>query len=274
VRSARELYPVDITSAWHRILTIGLTLLVVAGAVYAWRSYEGRVLVIATAAAFVLNLLASMLRLWPYGWIRTSLFVVPLLYLLAALGVRGAVAVAVRCRELYMRAHTRDRVALTFGALASACAVVIGVFAVVASASVSVGVARLVVPGPTPVGYGRNINSAVAAVRQHADDHTAVVVVGSMALTGWQYYMYDRDHMPGREVPRDRSLFLTQHDSPQITALLTSHSDLTRIYYYVPQGTTGQAVAADSSRVITAGFCQGSRQNFRSSGLLTTFTRC
>jgi 4-amino-4-deoxy-L-arabinose transferase-like glycosyltransferase len=272
--SARQFYPVHITSTWHRMLTVVLTVLIVAGAVYAWRSYEGRVLVISTAAAFVLNLIASMMRLWPYGWIRTSLYVVPLLYLLGALGVRGAVALAAHCRERYLTARAGERAALTFGALASACAVVLAVFAMVASASVSVGIGRRVVPGPTPSGYGRNINSAVATVRQHADDHTAVVVVGSMALLGWQYYMYDRKHMPGRAVPLDRSLFLTQHDSAQITSLLAGDRDLTRVYYYVPMGTTGKSVAADSTRVTAAGFCRASHEVFRDSGLLTGFTRC
>lgn len=274
VLASRHLYPVEITPTWHRTLTVVLSVLVVGGAVYAWRTYEGRVLVISTAAAFVLNLIASMLRLWPYGWIRTSLYVVPLLYLLAALGVRGALAVAARCRERYREARAGERVALTFGALASACVVVLAVFAMVASASVSVGIGRRVVPGPTPAGYGRNLNAAVATVRQHADDHTAVVMVGSMALLGWQYYMYDQAHMPGRAVPLDRSLFLTQHGSAQITSLLAGHPDLTKVYYYVPLGTTGKGMAADTRLLTAAGFCQASRQNFRDSGLLAGFTRC
>ena len=63
-----------------------LVVLLAAGVVAAVRDAAGRALVTAVGGALLLELAASAARRWPFGLIRVNIFVLPLLYILGAIG--------------------------------------------------------------------------------------------------------------------------------------------------------------------------------------------
>ena len=68
------------------LLIAALVVLLAAGFVAAVRDAAGRALVTAAGGALLLELAASTVRRWPFGLIRVNIFVLPLLYILGAIG--------------------------------------------------------------------------------------------------------------------------------------------------------------------------------------------
>ena len=68
------------------LLIAVLVMLLAAGVVAAVRDAAGRALVTAVGGALLLELAASAARRWPFGLIRVNIFVLPLLYILGAIG--------------------------------------------------------------------------------------------------------------------------------------------------------------------------------------------
>jgi len=68
------------------LLIAVLVVLLAAGVVAAVRDAAGRALVTAAGGALLLELAASAARQWPFGLIRVNIFVLPLLYILGAIG--------------------------------------------------------------------------------------------------------------------------------------------------------------------------------------------
>ena len=268
-------YSIRLTARWSTALGVILAVLLALGVWHAVLSAQGRIVVAGMAMSFPLTLIASWMRLWPYGFVRTNYYLVPLLYLLCGLGMvrlGGLLATAIRCARHGVGIGRRVAAVAATGGCAAALAA--GVVAATVAASVSLGAARAAMPRSPLGGYGRNLNEAVLDVRRHADQSTAVVVAGSMAFRGWQYYMFQRDGLPGTEVPASRTTFLTQHGDPRLLHFLTSRADLNRLYYYVPLGTTGRGIAADARMLQSAGYCRSGRTSYVSTGLLTAYKRC
>ena len=81
---------------WGWALTLTFGVLLCVGVVEAARTIRGRTILFALVASQVLTLIASFLRYWPFGFVRTNLYLLPLLVLLAGIGaVRTSGA---RCR--------------------------------------------------------------------------------------------------------------------------------------------------------------------------------
>jgi hypothetical protein len=72
-------------AAW--MLAPFLVLALLLGVVAALRSRPGRALLAMLLLSLVAQLVASSMRMWPFGFARTNLFMVPFFYLLAAMGV-------------------------------------------------------------------------------------------------------------------------------------------------------------------------------------------
>jgi hypothetical protein len=70
----------------HHLLAVALVLLLAAGVVAAARDAAGRALVVAVGGALLLELIASAVHRWPFGLLRVNIFVLPLLYVLGAMG--------------------------------------------------------------------------------------------------------------------------------------------------------------------------------------------
>jgi hypothetical protein len=68
------------------VLIAVTVILLAAGLVAAARDAAGRALVTAAGGAVLLELAASAARRWPFGLIRVNIFVLPLLYILCAIG--------------------------------------------------------------------------------------------------------------------------------------------------------------------------------------------
>src|SRR5258708_1713396 len=70
----------------HHLLAAALAVLLAAGVVAAAKDAAARALVVAAGGALLLELLASALPRWPVGLLRVNIFVLPLLYVLGAIG--------------------------------------------------------------------------------------------------------------------------------------------------------------------------------------------
>ena len=281
-------YPVQLTHGWNTAVAASLWLLLALGAYHAAKSGPGRMLLIGVAASFPITLVASWLRLWPYGFVRTNYYIVPLLYVLCAIGFVRAVTAAMgaarrsgqpwqegaapgprpRIGGPWFTRHGPRAAAVAVGAAASLAALV----AALVAGSMAVGVLRGGTQ-PSPLAYGRTIESAVDDVRANANATTAVVVAGPMAYRGWQYYMFFKSGMPGVEVPQDRTEFV-RHGDPRLGRLRADHPGITSVFYYMPMGSTGASLHADESLMLTAGFCPQGRRNFAASGLLVRLAAC
>jgi hypothetical protein len=68
------------------VLIAVTVILLAAGLVTALRDAAGRALVTAAGGAVLLELAASTVRRWPFGLLRVNIFVLPLLYILCAIG--------------------------------------------------------------------------------------------------------------------------------------------------------------------------------------------
>ena len=82
------------------VLAPAVALASLVGARVLLRRPDGRVVVVALLGAELLELVASAERYWPFGPNRTNLFLVPLLTLVPAVGVRELVVLARRRRPL------------------------------------------------------------------------------------------------------------------------------------------------------------------------------
>jgi hypothetical protein len=69
------------------MLTPFLVVALLLGIVAALRSRPGRALLAMLLLSLVAQLVASSMRMWPFGFARTNLFLVPFVYLLAAMGL-------------------------------------------------------------------------------------------------------------------------------------------------------------------------------------------
>lgn len=90
----------DGTAAAVWVLAPAVAIALLVGARVLLRRPDGRVVLIALLAAQLLELVASADRYWPFGANRTNLFLVPLLTLVPAVGVRQLVVLARRRRAL------------------------------------------------------------------------------------------------------------------------------------------------------------------------------
>jgi hypothetical protein len=72
--------------AGHYLLAAGILVLVAAGVWAAAADAAARAIVVALGGALVLELIASVLRRWPFGMVRVNVFMLPLFYILGAIG--------------------------------------------------------------------------------------------------------------------------------------------------------------------------------------------
>jgi hypothetical protein len=205
-------------------LVAGLAL----GVVAAWRSQAGRVLLTVVLLALVAQLVAASMRLWPFGFARTNLYLVPFGYLLVGIGVARTVAalrrLSHRQRELrswldappiarkLMRhlwnlwlvaprwarpllAPARVRWLVSRSWLHVPAVAALGLVALVAVANlasvnqVSLRQAELVEQLSRPVPFGGELRLLVHDLRLRETRDDLVVHLSPMTVKGWDYYM-------------------------------------------------------------------------------------
>jgi hypothetical protein len=269
-----NLHGLVVGTHWAWALTLAFGVLLCVGVVGAARSSRGRTLLFAIVASQVLTLIASSQRDWPFGFVRTNYYLIPLLILLAGL---GGVMIARFGVSLLRRRSAAQRVwvALPRGVagVVLCAAVLVAVGLVVAS---EVGAYRQTRGSVTAPQYGGQIGTVVTAVENQARPGAAVVVTGGVMTTpGWRYYGYEYDGQAaksGREIPLSRVSFPAQHGSPAITAMVDRLKP-SQVFLYLPFGTTGAEVGKDTRAVAGKGNCREVRsKGYGASGLLISFS--
>jgi hypothetical protein len=258
---------------WAWVLTLAFGALLCVGVVDAARSSRGRTLLFAIVAAQVLTLIASSQRYWPFGFVRTNYYLIPLLLLLAGVGgvVTGRFGLSL-LRPVQSSSRTVTAGRRVIGVVL--CVVVLT--AVGLAVTSEVGAYRQIRGSVSAAQYGARIGSVVTSVQDTARAGAAVVVTGGvMTDPGWKYYGYEyggKATKSGRQVPLSRVTFPAQHGSPAITAMI-NRLDPSQVFLYIPNGTTGSEVGQDTVAITRGGQCrqQGSK-GFGVSGLLITFS--
>jgi len=169
-------------------VTVSLIMVVslCAGSGIALWNQRVRPLLVAPAGALALQLAASALRLWPFGFNRTNLFLVPLLYLLGGIGIARPAGVLAR-RVGVTGARPTERW------VATAALLLVGVVVVACTAEIfRASVAQL---GPlqqksSGVFWGDGMRRLVEQARGEAIPGDVAVVARAMARKGWSYYMW------------------------------------------------------------------------------------
>ena len=257
---------------WTWPLSVLFLLLLCAGIVTAASSRSGRTLLVAIGGSLALTLIASSVRYWPFGFVRTNFYLVPLLILVAGIGA----ARVLRFLLAGLRA-SGDRVPRSDRSAARWAVAVVAITAVVAgvglAATYEVGAYAQIRDSASVSAYGATIDKAVAAFKERAKPGDALVVSGFMALTGWQYYEdeYDGLSVPPGRVDADHSYFTVDHGSPAITRLIVrTHPG--HAFLYVPDGTTVRQLDRDIDAIQAGASCHGTGQTtFNASGLLLRF---
>ncbi len=246
------------------------------------RSRDGRSLLVALVGSFSLCAVASYFRHWPYGFVRTNLYEVPILVLLAGIGATGTIRnmmsasdEARKARHFRRNSPPRLLAVIVTVVLFSAC-----VFSVAVAGSSDLSSYRHLraVSARPGSAYGDEIGEAVAAVRLESDPESVVIVAGNMAIPGWGYYQYEysgRATQTGTRTPVNRTLFVTQSGSPVISRfVMVRHPN--NVFIYVPAGATGAQVNSDIKAATGRGVCQGPvvYHSFPGSGLLIEIGPC
>jgi len=205
-----------------------LVVALVLGVLTALRSRQGRVLLSIVLLALVGQLAAASLRLWPFGFARTNLYLVPFAYVLAGIGVARTVAAVRRLshrqrelnswlaapplarqlsrklwelwlgapallRPLLAPARVRwllSRSWLHVPAVAALCLVgLVAVANLVSIDQVSIRQAQLVELQSRPVPFGGELRLLVHDLRLRETRDDLVVHFSPMTVKGWDYYM-------------------------------------------------------------------------------------
>jgi hypothetical protein len=259
-------------SGWSWVASVAFALLLVAGIWVLATSRQGRPTLFALGSSLVLTLIASYFRHWPFGFVRTNFYLIPVLILIAGIGAHRSVR---WCRALFRRPASGGS-ALVWPARAIAAGLL--VFAVVAFVVVSlyaVGGYRQVRSATTAPAYGVKIGDVIATVRSEARPDSALVVAGVMAIAGWQYYQYEyagKSTDTGRQIEPNHADFVVNHGSSGIFHLM-ERVDPGQIFVYIPLGTSGKELARDVAQVTKGRTCrQTGSDGFSGTGLLITLS--
>ena len=215
-------------------------------------------------ASQVLTLVASSLRYWPFGFVRTNYYLIPLLMLLAGIGgVRAA-----RFGLSVMR-PTGPRVAGPVRVAGAALCVLVAVGVALAAVD-EVGAYRQTRGSTSAPQYGAQIGTVIATVRDEARPGAAVVVTGGVMTTpGWRYYEYQyagKATQTGQQILVSHVDFPVNHGSPGITAFV-NRLDPSEVFLYVPYGTTGPELGQDTAAIARGRVCHHlTSQGFSVSG--------
>jgi hypothetical protein len=226
---------------------------------------SGRGLLVATAGALVLQAVASWMRLWPFGFVRVNVFLVPLLWVILGVGVADALA------------GRAGRGAPGGTILRAAGAVSLAVLAAVAAAD-----ARAVRDFERQPKFILNseLRAAVTAAREAAGPGTLAIVDldghhrHGPRGKGWVYYMdrYDGDgdrfeHLP--RIPPGDTIFLTDEHPEAARPFLDARPTSTRVVVYLSYGVSLSVGRMIRDSLAEAGYTRRRTTVFPRSGRLS-----
>ncbi len=263
----------------HHLLALGIALLLAAGIVAAARDAAGRTLLAVIAGAFLLELLASALHRWPFGLIRTNIFVLPLLYILAGMGAMW-LARMLAGPQYAGRAITWWRAV----GIVAALAVFAGTVAV-GSVATAQGYSESSALQFKPTMFG-GVRAAVAAARKEAGPGDIVIIRADRSppvwyAAPWLYYMNQYQGYPATiaALPRvpSRNTIAAFYITPSaVDKFLAAHRGAPKVFllefnlpgYLFPEWAHAESLAT----LRRFGYCPVSDVTYPVTGHLTTLT--
>jgi hypothetical protein len=254
--------PFGITSSWQRAaISVLLVVALLAGVAVAVVDRRVRPLLLALGGALLLQLVASAGRRWSFGFVRINVFLLPLLYLLAGVGLARGLALLARLSLRPAPAQPgptepgaagpapagpalagppRARRALALAGLAALAAVaLVGGSAGAAASAAQFRQAAVASSQPgwyaEQTGWGDGLRAFVERTRLEAGPDDVVVVVRRMGFKGWAYYMWSYDGWPPRlrgtrPVDARRTLMMNAVDQGRLRTFLAEHGRADRVF--------------------------------------------
>jgi len=254
----------------HDLLAVVLAVLLIAGTVAAVRDAAGRALVVAAGGAVLLELIASVVHRWPFGMQRVSVFLLPLLYILMAIGAVWLARLA--ARHVPGRLAWRRYAALGIGAVVLAAA---GGAAGVATARAFTQTIQLQYQPPVGSGY----RAAAAQARLLATAGDLVVIRSQEPWYGdaWLYYMdsyrgYPARIAAGATIPAANTISAVYVTPSAVGALFRAHPHSLAVFLLELSG--GEVSHRESLRTLRRlGYCVSRKFSYPDTGRLTMLTR-
>lgn len=248
-------------------LMIGL----VASLFVAARNREARILWIALLGSAVITFALAWLRIWPYGWSRLNLYVVPLFYVLTGVGAA----------ELWRRAYRglrppRVDLAHRVVGLVAALALLAVLAGTAAAARITVSDLSGLKRGIPIVNAAQLMRSVGLAVRRvDGPGDIAIAVIQSVQFS---YYVEDYEGYPAAvmrhpAIPNDRILGLGRFRDPRIGAFVAAHQGAPLVFLFEASGVSSSAHYTDLRMIIRYGYHVISKQHWYKTGVLTVLSR-
>ena len=270
--------------AANAVLIAVLVVLLAAGLVAAVRDAAGRALVTAAGGAVVLELAASAVQRWPFGLLRVNIFVLPLLYILCAIG-------AVRLTRALIGPRRADRTRPVTAQWWRAVAVPVAAVAViVAAAGTGLSTARTLAAtsrlavAPT---WWAATKAAVAKARMAGAPGDLVIIRADRKppdwyAAPWLYYMEQYQGWTGavaarRPIPAANTLPVFYVTPRAVARFLAAHPGRPVIFlleYDVHVATFPRWAHEQSLRTLRRyGYCSAQEIPLRYTGALTIVRR-
>jgi 4-amino-4-deoxy-L-arabinose transferase-like glycosyltransferase len=254
----------------HALLAVVLAVLLIAGIAAAVREAAGRALVVAAGGAVLLELIASVVHRWPFGMQRVSVFLLPLLYILMAIG-------AVRLARL-AAGHVPGRLVWWRYAALGIGAVALVVAGAAAGVATSRALAQTIQLQYQPT-KGSGYRAAAARARALATPGDMVVIKSDEPWYGdaWLYYMdsyhgYPAGIAAGAAIPAANTISVMYVTPAAIDAFLRAHPHSPTVFLLELTG--GDVAHRDSLRTLRGfGYCATRVFSYPDTGRLTMLTR-
>jgi hypothetical protein len=266
------------------VLIAVTVILLAAGLAAVVRDADGRALVTAAGGAVLLELAASTVRRWPFGLLRVNIFVLPLLYILCAIGAVWLARALIGPRGAD---GTRPVMAQWWRAVATMIA---GVAVIVAAAGAGVSTARTFADtsrlAVAPIWFGAT-RAAVAEARSAGAPGDLVVIRADRTppdwyAAPWLYYMDKYQGFPAAvaarpPIPAGHTLAVVYVTPRAVARFLAAHPGSPVVFlleYDVPGATFPRWVHRQSLHTLRRyGYCSAREIPLRYTGALTIVRR-
>jgi hypothetical protein len=245
-------------------LGVAFAAALVWGTITLARTRLGRPIVVATLGALAIQFVASLAEKWPFGMVRSNLLLVPLLYVIAAAGLHDG------WRRLRQLAPAPARQVASV-ALAIVFAVPALATAAVDAQAIREYKARFAVPV-----FVDGMRDVVREARRAAGPEDVVIAV--LNRKGWSYYAnaYDDPVLEAEgvsRVPDERTLYIDDFTSPEITRFVDAHSQARRVVLFDFHGIGPVEYERQAAWLAERGYCPTDRRDYEQTGILTVYTR-
>jgi hypothetical protein len=273
--------------AVNAVLIAVLVVLLAAGLVAAARDAAGRALVTAAGGAVLLELAASAVQRWPFGLLRVNIFVLPLLYILCAIGAVWLARALIGRRADGTARHAQAAQATwwrAMGAVVAAAAVVVAAAGAGDSTAKTFAETSKLAGEPT---WFAATKAAVADARLSGAPGDLVIIRADRTppdwyAAPWLYYMETYRGFPAAvaarpAIPASNTLAVAYVTPRAVDRFLAAHPRSQVVYlleYDVPGAKFPRRVHEESLRTIRQfGFCSAREIPLTYTGALTIVRR-